>query len=475
MNHPRVAVLIVFVIAGGMTGCVDSLPDNGTANATNELSSAAETVTPESGTVEIHYISVGQAASTLIISPEGETMLIDSGDFRTDGQEVLDYLEAQEIDRIDYLVTSHPDADHIGGHANLITTYETEKDGIGAIYDPGVTSNTQTYTAYLDAVETHNVTLLQSAAGDEIPLAGATATVLGPPEGYVAGGDPNENSLVVQLRHGEASFLFTGDAETEAEQYLVNEYGDQLQTTVMKAGHHGSASSTGEAILNAAQPQAVVISAPFDSQYGHPNGATLDRLAAAEVSTYWTATHGTVVLESNSTHVTVNTRQAASTDPLTLRDGTPIEPRPELDVAVTRRAIITASGGVTEATPAATDGGTPEDTGNPDALAIATINADADGADGDNLNDEFVVFENTGNDPLSIGGWTVQDAAGATYTVPTGTTLDPGATITLHTGSGTNTETDLYWGSGRPIWNNDGDTVTVITASGEVVLEEIYG
>ena len=469
MERTHVAVLVI-VLSVGLAGCSGLAPSD---DSTSPVDDSDTPTAPAEGTLEVHYINVGQSASTLVIGPEGETMLIDTGDFRTDGQEVLDYLEAQGINRIDYLVTSHPDADHIGGHANLINTYETEKDGIGAIYDPGVTSNTQTYAAYLDAVETHNVTLYESAAGDEIPLAGATATVLGPPEEYVAGGDPNENSLVVQLHHGEASFLFTGDAEAEAEQFLVDEYGDQLQTTVMKAGHHGSSSSTGEAILDAAQPQTVVISAPFDSQYGHPNDETLDRLAAAEVPTYWTGTHGTVVLESNSTHVTVNTQQTAPTDPLGLRDGTPIEPSPEPDV--TRRAIINASGGVTEATPIVTDGGTPEETADPDGLAIATINADAEGADRDNLNDEFVVFENTGDGPLSIGGWTVQDAAGATYTIPSGTTLESGATITLHTGSGSDTATDLYWGSGRPIWNNDGDTVIVSTADADVVLEETYG
>ena len=461
--------LVVLVLSVGLAGCSGLAPTDNSGDTMGDDGPTA----PAEGTLEVHYINVGQAASTLVVSPEGETLLIDSGDFRTDGQEVLDYLEAQGIDRIDYLVTSHPDADHIGGHANLINTYETEKDGVGAIYDPGVTSNTQTYAAYLDAVETHDVTLYESAAGDEIPLAGATATVLGPPADTIAGGDPNENSLVVQVRHGDASFLFTGDAEAEGEQFLVDEYGAQLQSTVMKAGHHGSSSSTGEAILEAAQPQAVVISAPYDSPYDHPTTATLDRLATADAPTYWTGTHGNVVLESNSTHVTVSTQQSAPTDPLRLRDGTPVEPSPRPDV--TRRAIINASGGVTEATPVATDGGTPEETAPPDALAIATINADAEGADRDNLTDEFLAFENTGDDPLPIGGWTVQDAAGATYTVPAGTTLAPGATITLHTGGGTDTETDLYWGSGSPIWNNDGDTVIVTTADGDVVLEETYG
>jgi len=73
-----------------------------------------------------------------------------------------------------------------------------------------------------------------------------------------------------------------------------------------------------------------------------------------------------------------------------------------------------------------------------------------------------------------LTGWTVSDEAGKTYQIPDGFTLDPGATVTLHTGSGTDTETDLYWDAGRPVWNNGGGTVTVTTAEGDVVIEETY-
>ena len=122
---------------------------------------------------------------------------------------------------------------------------------------------------------------------------------------------------------------------------------------------------------------------------------------------------------------------------------------------------------VTAGTPVA-DGGT---TG---ALAIATINADAAGRDGENLNDEYVVFENTGTETLALDGWTVSDDANHGYTVPDGVSLGPGDRLTLHTGSGTDTDTDLYWGRTTPTWNNDGDTVTVRDASGAVVAERSY-
>jgi competence protein ComEC len=107
-------------------------------------------------------------------------------------------------------------------------------------------------------------------------------------------------------------------------------------------------------------------------------------------------------------------------------------------------------------------------------LRVATVHADAAGDERSNLNDEYIVFENTKNRALEMGGWTVEDATGKTYTVPEGFTLDAEAQVTLHTGSGTDTEADLYWGYGNPIWNNDGDTIIVRKATGEEVLREEY-
>ncbi|MGM0718804.1 MAG: lamin tail domain-containing protein, partial [Halobacteriota archaeon] len=108
------------------------------------------------------------------------------------------------------------------------------------------------------------------------------------------------------------------------------------------------------------------------------------------------------------------------------------------------------------------------------ALEVATINADAEGDDGENLNDEYVVFENTGDEAIDLSGWTVKDEAAHSYEFPQGFTLDAGATVTLRTGSGTDTDTELYWGSGSPIWNNAGDTVILSNADGEHVLEVSY-
>jgi micrococcal nuclease len=130
-------------------------------------------------------------------------------------------------------------------------------------------------------------------------------------------------------------------------------------------------------------------------------------------------------------------------------------------------------------TASATESATATPTGTPladggAALAIVEVHADAEGNDNENLNDEYVVLENRGNESRDLTGWTVRDEAGHAYTVGN-VTLDPDERVTLHTGTGTDTAMDLYWGRSQAVWNNGGDTVTVRDAAGAVVAERSYG
>ena len=451
-----------------------------TTTTTTQSNSASEE------TLEIHYINVGQGDSTLVIAPSGETMLIDTGDYTDDGEIVLDYLRRHDIDRIDYLVTTHADADHIGGHAAVIEYYETQANGIGAVYDPGLASASQTYDEYLDAVEKYNVPLYETRAGDPIPFEGVTVEVLAPPEPYLDSEQRNENSIVLQLSFGRTSFMLPGDVEEDGEEYLVSNYGTGLRSTVLKVAHHGSAGSSTAPFLDAVQPRVAVISSAYDSQYGHPAEEALKRLADRDIAAYWTAVHGNIVMTSDGETITIATQQAAPTDPLSLRDEQSVEPGS--DAPVERRATITVGGEATqtpaptatptatetETTPTSTPSPTPTETPAAASLTVTEIHADAAGDEYDNLNDEYIVFENTGSSDLDLSGWTVADETNHEYTVPSGVVLGAGETITLHTGEGTDTDADLYWGSGSPIWNNGGDTIIVTNDEGERVIEEAY-
>ena len=276
------------------------------------------------GELEIHHIDVGQADATLLIEPGGETMLVDSGDWRNDGADVLAYLEEHDVDRIDHLVATHAHADHIGGHEAVIDHFEAHGDGIGAAYDSGVAHTSQTYERYLDAIERHDVQLFAVEAGDSFAFGDADVTIYNPPAGD-SGSDLHYNSIVMKIEFGSFAYLTTGDAEVDAESRIVDAYGAELESSVYQAGHHGSSTSSTEELLDAATPEVVVISSAFDSQYGHPHEEVLNRFAEHGIETYWTGVHGHVLVTTDGETVWVEPENDEPTDAAALLDMKPTE------------------------------------------------------------------------------------------------------------------------------------------------------
>ena len=267
------------------------------------------------GELEIHHIDVGQADATLIITPAGETILIDSGDWRQGGAGVIEYLEAHDIDRIDHLVATHGHADHIGGHDAIIEWAETEGDGIGLAYDSGVAHTSQTYERYLDAVEEYDVELLIVEEGDELPIEGdVDGLVVNPPEGD-SGTDLHDNSVALVVEFGEFRYVTTGDAETAAEERMVDSWADDIDADIYHAGHHGSSTSSTAPFLDAVSPEIAIISSAYDSQYGHPHDEVLTRFADRDIDTYWTGVHGDIVVTvGGDGEIDVTTSEAFSSD-----------------------------------------------------------------------------------------------------------------------------------------------------------------
>ena len=279
------------------------------------------------GELNIHHLDVGQADSTLIVTPAGETILIDTGDWRQDGSGVIDYLEEQEIDRIDHLVATHAHADHIGGHAAVIEHFEENRGGIGAAYDSGVVADTNTYENYLDAIEAYGVTLFEVEEGDSLPIAddAVEATVLNPPAGD-SGSDLHYNSVTLAIEFGEYRYLTTGDVESDGERRMVDEWASELDATIYQAGHHGSSTSSTDPFLDAVDPQVAVISSGYESQYGHPHDEVLETFDERGIETYWTGVHGDVVITTDGiddTGVTVETTEEFSSDAIDLLEEKP--------------------------------------------------------------------------------------------------------------------------------------------------------
>ncbi|AGB38466.1 ComEC/Rec2 family competence protein [Natronococcus occultus] len=316
-SRARQTLLVVAVVAVLLLGgCIGDDGADGEEEATEPDAPTGE--------LEIHHLDVGQADATLLVAPSGETILIDTGDWRDDSEDVIDYLEERGVDRIDHLVATHAHADHIGGHAAVIDHFETHRDGVGAAYDSGVVHTSATYERYLEAVESHEVTLFQVAEGDELPLEddAVGATVLNPPAGE-SGDDLHYNSVTLSVEFGEFTYLTTGDAERDAERRLVEDRGEELGADVYQAGHHGSSTSSTEPFLDAVEPRVAVISSAEDSQYGHPHDDVLESFADRGVETYWTGVHGHVVVTTDGEEASVEAEREATTDPAELREHEP--------------------------------------------------------------------------------------------------------------------------------------------------------
>jgi len=278
------------------------------------------------GELEIHHIDVGQADSALLITPGGETILIDTGDWRQSGQGLIEYLDEHDVDRIDHLVATHAHADHIGGHDEIIEHYETERDGIGAAYDSGVAHTSATYERYLDAIEEHDVDLFEVEEGDELPIEDdrLTGLMLNPPEGD-SGTDLHYNSVTIAFEFGEFAYLTTGDVEADAEQRMVEQWTDELDVDAYQAGHHGSSTSSTESFMSEVDPSIAIISSDRDSQYGHPHDETLETFDEFGIETYWTGVHEDIILTTDGQEITVETTTEFSNDPIDLLEEKPHE------------------------------------------------------------------------------------------------------------------------------------------------------
>lgn len=334
MNRKRIAtVLMSFVMAlgivGNTSGCSrstssSSVMENSSvsaesavssevaASSTSEsssaptpVSSAAESVTetaaaPSSGAkMKVNYLDVGQGDSEFIELPNKQTMLIDAGN-PENGSGIVSYITSRGYHKIDYLIATHPHSDHIGGMATVVDSLD-----IGTIYMPRTSSSdtptTAVYKKLLTSIQNKGLKINTAKSGVTILNTGNLSAKMLAPNG-TGYGDLNQYSAVIMLTYGKNKFLFMGDAGNVSESQITAD----VKADVLKVGHHGSKTATGQEFLNKVHPKQAVIEVGAGNKYGHPTQQTLSRLKAIGASVYRTDQCGTIIFSSDANTITVD-------------------------------------------------------------------------------------------------------------------------------------------------------------------------
>lgn len=283
----------IFLIIIGIIYLLQNYPSKETLNNINKRVETAPVIAEER--LEVTFIDVGQADS-IFLENEGHYMLIDAGN-NEDGPKLVNYFKNQNISHFDYVVGTHPHEDHIGGLDNIIKNFNIE-----TLYMPDVITTTKTFEDVLDALAEKDMTLSIPKINATFKLGDASVKIL-----YVGTEketDLNDTSIVLKITYQNVSFLLTGDASTKVEEKLNQ---SDLESTILKVGHHGSSTATNEEFLNTVNPKYAIISVGKNNQYEHPHTTVLNTLASHNIITYRTDQDGTIKIITDGTNIEINT------------------------------------------------------------------------------------------------------------------------------------------------------------------------
>lgn len=256
---------------------------------------------PASGELSVHFLNVG-CADSIYINCGQYNVLIDAGNESIKNRPVS-YLRENGVKKLDLVIATHPDKDHIGGMADVVEAYDVERFWTPQLKEKLVPTS-GFYTDLLDGLNRQSAAVSHPWAGEQLRLGDMVFTVLSPKKLY---SDTNDSSVVVRLSFGKNSFLFTGDAEKKAENDMLKS-GANLKADVLKVGHHGSKSSSSKDFLKAVNPQYAVISVG-DNSYGLPKKAVIKRMEKLGAEVYRTDRYGTVVFYSDGERLTIHTQR----------------------------------------------------------------------------------------------------------------------------------------------------------------------
>lgn len=262
--------------------------ENGFEKETLSQSENMEQVNTEKEVMQVHFLDVGQGLSILV--ELGDEVLIYDGGGRDTSSFVVAYLQEQGITEIDYLISSHYDADHVSGLIGCLYAFDV-KNVIGSDY----VHDSKLYASFQSAVAKEGETVRHPSVGTKYPFGEAVITILAPAEIM---DDSNANSVAIKLSYGESDFIFTGDADYYSESAMIAS-GMDLDCEVLSVGHHGSSDATSEAFLEATSPEYAVISCGKENEYGHPHKEVVELLNEHQVEILRNDELGTIIMKTD--------------------------------------------------------------------------------------------------------------------------------------------------------------------------------
>ncbi len=243
---------------------------------------------PELETLKVHFIDVGQGDSILLDLGDTE-VLIDGGE-KSPG--VVSYIDDYVDGPLEVMVATHPHTDHIGGLIAVLDAFEVDE-----IWLNGDTTTSQTYSQFMSAVNSEGATVYEARRGDIIQAGNLTFNVLHPAN---LSGTTNDNSIVLSLSYGQVDFLFTGDAEQEAEASMLRQSIVPVpDVEILKVGHHGSRTASSIGFLLVTKPECAIYMAGEGNSYGHPHEETIINLCEVGAEIYGTDIHGTIIITTD--------------------------------------------------------------------------------------------------------------------------------------------------------------------------------
>ncbi|MGM8363857.1 ComEC/Rec2 family competence protein [Virgibacillus sp. W0181] len=242
-----------------------------------------------SSDMNVHFIDVGQGDSILIETPANKIILIDGGPPKA-GDQVVSYLKKQRIEKIDLLIATHPDYDHIGGLIEVIKEFEIDQ-----VVDSGKLHTTKTFFRYMNQIRKNSIPINFVQQHDQLYV--DPAVQINVLNSFSKNKNNNQSSIVLKITYGEVDFLFMGDAEDEQEKRLAKR--NDIEAEIVKVGHHGSKTSSSFAFLERVNPSVAMLTYKKRNKYGHPVNRVIANLNRMNVQLYSTAVFGNVVITTN--------------------------------------------------------------------------------------------------------------------------------------------------------------------------------